>query len=605
MKKRLLSLAVVFLLLANVSLQAQEVEAKWKTAIGMNAKWIKLLPTGAVLVSTQTSLVCFDASTQQKLWETKTIAEVPKETFTEIDGTPFAIFESNNPLKSLKAQTTIIDYMTGRVIYNNVDADVVVREKTPLLDMGALLLELKQEKKVFLALIDIQSGQERWRFDLPGRKAGIGIGALKQSIKSMLDASPVSDKDNNILFPDDKILKRIDGATGKLLWESINDKSVGRLNFSDDGSVIYLGSGNKIKAMNLADGKEIWKDAFKISGEFKMFVPTKEERMYVVTSTELSLIDRTTGKAVWKKPAPFATSFASLRFTDEGIIVFGTEEKVSSFDYIGFDGQALWKRPYRTDVPIVSFDLTSKGILFANADEANMIDMKTGDDSIWKKRIKTKGQPATYIGEKMALIYGANKLYRVDLEKEGSPYTLIAEDIKFKGSDEDVQRIELVSSGYLLSSSQNMWVISPEGKVVYSVYYKAASVSTGLKVLGAVGKVYNTYSNLETSYDPTTGVNTIGRSQRGDDIAGGINSILAKRKNTFATQDAAFMMTRVEDGNGKSIGMIKVDKVSGQEKGKVILKALDPIYEVDYATGLLFVIVNSVTGGSDLTVYSL
>lgn len=604
MKKRLLSLAGLFLLLVHTTLQAQDVAPKWKTEVGSNAKWMKILPTGAVLISTNTALVCFDAGTQQKLWETKTLAEVPKETFTEIDGTPFAIFESTNPLKSLKAQTTIVDYMTGRVIYNNLEANVSVREKTPLLDMGALLLELKQEKKVFLALIDIESGKERWRFDLPDRKTGFGIGALKQSMKSFLDASPVSDKDNNILFPDDKVLKRIDGATGKLLWESINDKSVGRLNFSDDGSVIYVGSGRKIKAMSLADGKEIWKDALKIAGDFKMFIPTTENRMYVVTATDMTLIDAATGKAVWKKPAEFANSFQTLRFTKEGILVFGSEEKTSSFDYIGFDGQALWKRPYRTDVPIVNFELTTKGILFANAEEANMIDLKTGDDTIWKKRIKLKGSPVTYIDEKLALIYADEKLYRVNLET--AAYELVAEDIKFKGSEEDVQRIELVGSGYLLSSSQNMWVLSPEGKVVYSVYYKAASVSTGLKVLGAVGKVYNTMSNLEVTQDPNKpGVNNIGRNQRGDDIAAGINSVLAKRKNTFSTQDAAFMMTRVEDGSTKRVGMVKVDKVSGQEKGKIVLKTLDPIYEIDYATGLLYVLVNSAASGSDLTVYGL
>ncbi len=567
MKKRLLCLAGLFLLLAHVSLQAQEVEPKWKTEVGTVAKWMKLLPTGAVLVSTHTELVCFDASTQQKLWETKTLAEVPKETFVEIDGTPYAIFESTNPLKSLKAQTTIIDYMTGRVIYNNVEANVTVREKTPLLDIGALLLELKQDKKVFLALIDIESGKERWRFDLPDRKSGVGLGALKQSITSAMDASPVSDKDNNVLFPDDKILKRIDGTTGKLLWESINDKSVGRLNFSSDGSVIYVGSGRKIKALSLADGKEMWKDALKITGEFQMFVPTANNQMYVVTSTDITLIDSESGKAVWKKPAAFATTFSTLRFTKEGILVFGTEEKASSFDYIGFDGQPLWKRPYRTDVPIVSFELTSKGILFANAEEANMIDVKTGDDTIWKKRIKTKGSPATYIDDKLALIYADQKLYRVNLEAASPVYELVAEDIKFKGSDEDVQRIELVSSGYLLSSSQNMWVISPEGKVVYSVYYKAASVSTGLKVLGAVGKVVNTASNLEVTHDPNNpGVNNIGRSQRGDDIAAGINSVLAKRKKTFSTQDASFMMTRIEDSTGKHIGMVKVDKVIGPGK---------------------------------------
>lgn len=579
-------------------------EPKWKVSLPKKADWIKITAAGTVLVSSNATLIAIDPTKQDKVWEIKDAGTIDAEKYTEIPGTTFAIYESANALKSLKTQTTIIDYITGRIIYNNLEADVSIVDKTPLLEIGAILLEVKQSKKVMLALVDIASGKEVWKIDLPNRKTGFGLGALKQAIKSMMDAVPVADKDGNILFPDDKILQRLDAKTGKVLWSKENEKSVGRLDFSDDGSVIYAGSGRKIMALKLDDGSEIWKDPLKISGEFKMFIPSKDSKMYVVTSSEINLIDQVSGKAVWKKPATFDKPYISLRFTDAGLLVFGGDDKTSMFDLIGFDGNKVWKRSYSTDKPVVSFDLTPKGILFANIEEANMIDLKTGDDSIWKKRIKLKGSPVTYIDDKIALVYADQKLYRINVET--AAYEMVAEDIKFKGSDEDVQKIELRDNGYLLTSQQNMWLISPDGKVVYSVYYKPASIGTAGKILGVMGQVYATTSNLEATQDPNK-PNTVNikRSEKGDEIVHGIGSVIANRKKSFQSQDAAYIMTRVEDGEAKRVGMVKVDKTSGTEKGKVVLKTLDPMYEADYVTGNLYVVVNGTASGAEFSCYGL
>jgi outer membrane protein assembly factor BamB len=601
MRKFLILYAAFFF---TVSCFASNDEPKWKVSLDNKAEWIKVTSAGTVIVATSTSLVSIDPQKQDKLWEIKGTGSVDQEKFTEIEGTSFAIYESANALKSLKTQTTIIDYITGRVIYNNLEADVTILEKTPLLEIGSILLQIKQDKKVMLTLVNIETGKEQWRLDLPNRKTGIGLGALKQAVKSMMDAEAISDKDGNILFPDDKILQRIDSKTGKILWSKENEKAVGRLNFSENGSVVYAGSGRKIMALDLATGAEMWKEAVKITGEFQMFIPSRDNKMYVVTSSEIHFIDEATGKSSWKKPAVFDLPFISLRFTDLGLLVFGGTDKISMFDLIGFDGNKVWKRAYRTDVPVVSFDLTTRGILFANAEEANMIDLKTGDDTIWKKRIKLKGSPVTFIDDKIGLIYADQKLYRINMETFA--YEMVAEDIKFKGDDEDVQKIEVRSNGYLLSSQQNMWLIAPDGKVVYSKFYKPASIGTAGKILGVMGQVYATASNMEATQDPSK-PNTvvIQRSQRGDDIVHGIGAVMANRKKSFESQDASYIMTRIEDGSAKRVGMVKVDKNTGEEKGKIVLRTLDPVYQTDYVTGSLFVVVNGAASGAEFSCYSL
>jgi outer membrane protein assembly factor BamB len=578
-------------------------EPKWKLDLDKKAEWLKITPAGIVIVGTNNSLIAIDPDKKTKLWEAAATGLVDQEKFLEVEGTSFAMYEST-PLKSLKAQTTIIDYFTGRIIYNSGDANVSILNKTPLLDIGAILLEIKQDKKAMLTLVDIESGKERWRMDLPDRKTGFNIGALKQSIKSLLAAEPVTDIEGNILYPEDKKLHRINAKSGIKLWTKEYEKSVGRLNFSEDGRVIYVGSGKIIEGLALADGKNVWKDPVKISGEFQMFIPTMANKMYCVTSSQIQLIDQLSGNLAWKKPVTLDQPFLELRFTKKGMVVMGGDEKTSTFDYIGFDGSSLWKRSYRTDMPVVNFKVLSNGILFANAEEANMIDLNTGDDSIWKKRIKLKGTPITFLDDKIALVYADQKLYRVNLSDV--TYSLVAEDIKFKGSDEDVQKIEVREKGYLLTSQQNAWLIGPDGKVVYSKYYVPASIGTAGKILGVMGQIYATVDNLEATQDPNK-PNTINiqRSKKGDDIVHGIGDVIANRKNSFQSQDGLYIMTRVEDGATKRTGMVKLSKSTGTEVGRILLKTLEPMYQLDHATGNLFVIVNGTVSGSEFSCFSL
>lgn len=605
MTKTLSAFVGAMCMLFSIHLTAQENLPKWKLELKNKAKWMKILPNGSVVVATNNDLLTIDPGSQKVVWKLEGVGEVKQEAFTEIEGTPFAMFDSSNPLRGLKSQTSIINFTNGKTIYNTKDENLVVREKMPLLDLGAILLEVKQDKKIMLVLIDIETGQSRWSHDLPERKAGIGLGALKQSLKSMLDATPIADVEGNILFPDDKVLKRIDATTGKLLWQTENEKSVGRLNLSDDGAVVYVGAGKTMRALSTNSGKDLWKEAVKLPSDFRMLIPTSNDEMYIITEYHVNKILKSTGNAVWKKAFPIATSFQDLRFTKNGLLIFGSDDKTSSFSYVSSAGTSLWKRTYETDVPVVSYELTSKGILFANAEEANMIDLNTGDDSIWKKRIKLKGNPVTYVDEKLALIYADNKLFRVNMETLA--YEQLAEDIKFKGSDEDVQQIEIVSSGYLLSSQQNMTLVATDGTIKYSRYYKPVSAGgTAGKIIGTAAKIYTTANSLEMTQDPNNpNTYNVKRSAKGDAIVGDINAIIANRKNSFATQDCNYIMTKIEDGENKRVGMVKVDKATGEEKGKIVLNAQDPIYEVDEPTGQLIVVSNGLASGCEVASFGL
>src|SRR6187402_816657 len=107
MKKALLSLMVMLIAVGSYAND----DPKWKVDLDKKASWLKITSAGIVVVATNYSLVAIDPAKQTKLWEIEG-KPMDQETFIEIEGTPFAIYESQT-LKSLKTQTTIIDYFTG------------------------------------------------------------------------------------------------------------------------------------------------------------------------------------------------------------------------------------------------------------------------------------------------------------------------------------------------------------------------------------------------------------------------------------------------------------------------------------------------------------
>ncbi len=295
------------------------------------------------------------------------------------------------------------------------------------------------------------------------------------------------------------------------------------------------------------------------------------------------------------------------------MLVLSSSDKESKFDFIDYNGKDLWRKPYETDKPVTTYELTEKGLLFANAEEANVIDWTDGRDDIWKRRIKLRGTPVVSVDREHSamLIYSNDKLYTVSLNDLSNK--LLAEEIKFRGKDEDVQVIETRKEGYLLSSNQNVWFVSFDGKTTFNKFYR--EVGAGKRALAIVGQVASTYGAVAGAVNMSNqiGMGTF-NTLNGDKGAANSNfrsagsnimmmnastdanlaftNMLAKRhKATFATNDALFILTGVEEGGIKRTGLMKINKDTGAEMAKMLLKDQQPVYVVDDATNSLYVIV--------------
>ncbi len=597
----------------------------WSASLDGNVKWLKQTSTGLLIAYSNKGLVGLDPESHKIVWQTKwdnslgdLLASSPLTAngFQEIEGSPYARLQEDSDNALLKSHTSIIDYTTGREVFSSKGKPIKIYDNYPMFGIGAILLQIREAKKDYLTLLDVATGQERWRIELFGLKHGT-LGTMVSFVKKReginQNAAPVLDKDGNILYPQGEMLSRLDGKTGATLWKAKFDERVGRLEFSQNGEVVYAGAGKYIMGHSLASGATVWKDPYKVPGTFKYFVPLSNNTLLVVTESGITRIDEASGKSVWKKPNYVDLSLQRVEFMPTGMLVLSSSDKESKFDFIDYNGKDLWRKPYETDKPVTTYELTEKGLLFANAEEANVIDWTDGRDDIWKRRIKLRGTPVVSVDREHSamLIYSNDKLYTVSLNDLSNK--LLAEEIKFRGKDEDVQVIETRKEGYLLSSNQNVWFVSFDGKTTFNKFYR--EVGAGKRALAIVGQVASTYGavagavNMSNqmsmgTYNALNGdkgaANSNFRSvdsnimmmKASTDANMAFTNMLAKRhKATFATNDALFILTGVEEGGIKRTGLMKINKDTGAEMAKMLLKDQQPVYVVDDATNSLYVIV--------------
>ncbi len=597
---------------------------EWSLDVAGKVDWMKQAETGTIVtygskkaLGTANQLVGIDPATRKIVWtydlpKSTALIEMKPEDVQFVPNSPYMVV--SRPIGINSEAIEVVDYLTGENVYKS--EGIKIDNQTPLSKLGAMLLEYRKDKMGYVGLLDLAQKKELWNVQL-GKRSYSLKSLMKASMSSptAVNPNPMLDKNNNLLFPDEQFLYSIDTKTGATLWKIENGDKIGKLEVSENGDVVYYGGGKKINAVNLSDGKDIWKDPFKVPGKFKYFIPMKGNTLLVVTEAGVTRIDEAAGKSVWKKPNYVDLPLQEIRFVKQGMLILSSSPDRSQFDLIDYNGKDLWRRPYKADKAVIDFQLTTKGILYTNAEESDVINLESGDNDVWKKRIKVRRRPVVGLDNtnNRMLLYTNEKLYAIDLNDVS--YKLLAEDINFRGDNEDVQNIETRAEGYVLSSNQNIWKVDFDGKPVYNHFYReAGTAKRALGLLGSVASVAGmTYLLGAGGVNALTGFGSaaMGNSEAAvrdfnkadnqitgaiaaDAAAGAFSNMASKRyKATISTKDVFCTLTAIEvDGSPKRSGMVKVNKDSGVELGKIILKDLTPIYIQDDVDGVMYVIVD-------------
>ena len=277
---------------------------------------------------------------------------------------------------------------------------------------------------------------------------------------------------------------------------------------------------------------------------------------------------------------------------DDGIL-FGIYE--GGINKISFDGNTLFKKPLKTGENILTMANTPQGLIYITSEDANIVNLNTGDQ-VWKKPLKYKRADAvaSAFDEKnnRYLISADEDLFSVDAAT-GDVSTLA--ESKFDGKESPTD-IEVRDGGILLTSDQNMMMLNWEGNSNWHEYHRAPGKSAVGAILMGITAVASAATATAAYAEANRNRNRLGYyTSRGEayaDLGDGmamaagasVAEMLRRFKATSATQNAQFILTKLDDG----VGLIKLNKDTGAKEKEIVLKDKKPEYEVDEFGGILY-----------------
>jgi hypothetical protein len=648
-----LSLAVVTAARSQTTRPASGATPAWSLKLPQEVRWQQVTPSGMLLVATDAGLAGIDIERGTIAWQKNELAGFPQDSVRMVEGSILMEAARDGVLQ-------VFDPVSGAIVFDSRVlglTKVVTRRALP--QSGTLLVHGRRASgPPLVALYDLATGTQRWLNEglfeqtEPKKK---GLGGLMQGLVraaaggtglEVMQAGPDVIVVHTLLG-----LRALDAKTGQVRWSATlptarqgNPAGHVRLHAALDASDrFYASFDDRLMAFSLADGKALWAKPPQIEGWVYGIVqhpagiiilpespPPDQARGNVrvvngVVQTGLTVARYADGTTITPKPLRMrGTVRDALISGDVAVLAVDAESRT----FVNVLDVATATLRLKKDVKIKGqldyAELTPAGLLYisrpdaATNAEVNIIDLARGEPR-FKDAIES-GKPlgsGDYNAARYALhhavegktlyVFAArdHRLYAVD--REAGSFKPLGAEVKLQGG-EDPTAMELRPGGIVLSSPQNLVVMTREGQVKQQVYNPAPQLPGLLRALHAVnavraglrGAALSAYGDAfaQASRNATdsnarriTGQLATAFSQGGAQLQGYAaqsGAMATKRfKASLAVPGSVFMLTKSPDGNGNVL--LQVDKDTGQPRSRVDLgKDREPVYAVDDIAGMLF-----------------
>lgn len=611
--------SLLCVLLLTGSLFAQKAQTPDYTYdVGGNINDMTLTLAGTMVVSTNDGLVGIKPGSNEPVFKFTDYGSVKPEEVTYVPASPYLIVDQGGvggikALSALSSKKAVIDYISGKVIFTTESkgwktvqtADVIMPDNKLVISGLQKEGSMAEKNTAKLAVYDLITGNLDYSFFLnePGKTTAKYFAVT---------GTPLLLKDKLLVPTTQGIYAKT--HSGQTLWE--NDvKDVNWMTSSADEKEIYAfdvnDTGSKTEIIKVKpDGGEAWGDKVKVDGVVSNFqilpqgliiVSDKDTSGKSVlagrSESKINLLSAANGEDLWDK-APKTGGFVQHFYVMDDGILFGIYE--GGINKVAFDGTPLFKKPLKTGENIQIMAETPKGLIYITSEDANIVDLKTGE-SVWNKPLKYKKVNSVTSAFDQAhnryLINADDELFAVDAES-GEVSTLA--NVKFD-EKENPTTLAVRDNGIFLGSDQNMTLLDFEGNEKYHEYYKSPGRSTFGKIMGGITAVATTA--LTVTMAASAGANRHGmdannldsynetgkEAKRAQDMfasmAGASFEYLSKRfKASAATENSQFILSNLDDG----VGLIKLNKADGSVEKEILLKDKKPEYEVDDFGGVLY-----------------
>jgi outer membrane protein assembly factor BamB len=521
---RALAGTAIVLTLALGATPPADAEQLWTLTTPKSIVFQRLTPLGSLLVSTDDALIGVDAATGKTLWTRSDIQKLKECNYDEIANTSYGLVEFGEGVGGTQRRVEVIDLTTGEKKWDSTD-----------LPMNSSQGQLQVPQKGMLVMCGLPKR---------GKKPVlVAVGADDGAMKWQQEE--VFTKPLNLIEVkgSGKLFKRYSVAGNQ---EPVFD--------TENTMIVYLTVEGPVK-LDLATGNKLWTAPIKAktlpalnAGYAAMLLD--HGIVYIPYDKSLQAVDANTGALLWTKDHDFKSKVTQMQMTPMGLVVRGAP------------------------------GLNDKGKLDGKP-FLDLLDPKTGL-SVWKKPFKDLEDATTFDlrGDKL-YIAADGELFAVNLA-DGAASSVTK--YKFKGN-EVPSSLEVVDGDYVLCSSQNLMRLDPSGTVKYHTYHSAPGQSGWIKVLStaavmATNAASASYAHSNAMANPGT---TYHYTLYG-------NPELSRRFKASQNANACVAMLTggLEADGQKGVGLVKVDKASGNDAAKVVLGDKTPEYEMDPIDGRVF-----------------
>lgn len=432
--------------------------------------------------------------------------------------------------------TKMVELPSAKVIWTN--NEVAVDGFPFVMENGDIVLPGKTK----LARMEAKTGKVKWNI-APSEK-----NQTYESFDLSLDLTTgyFFEKKRN-----SGALLAVDMASGAKKWEQeMKLKTVPTMSAMGYGVVVI--DDKNFTLYDLASGSEKW-SAKKIDG----YVIDLGNKGIAATSKgkQLLLLDKETGSVIWDQKIK---GIQIDQIAANGIMYSDIKGRLG---FIQYDGQLIWDKKGMLEVPTLRYKPEfTKELMYIDGDLYE-VDLMTGDYSVLKSKL----------------------------------------DKDFEGEGGAPSSIELVDGGYLISDDQNLVMLETDGSVRFKKYWEAPGLSMAAKIALRVGQAAAIAMAASAAVESSRHKSPYGGdtyyskmyAQQAEDFAAiaGMAGAATKQKfsATVTKGNVRMILTRVgEGGQGKSSGLMKVDKRTGEELGTLLLGDKKPIYDYDPVSGQVF-----------------
>jgi len=541
----------------------------WTSQLPDSAKWHSVSAVGTLLVGTDKALCSIDPDDGRVIWTRDDLAKTASFNVREIPGTPVLLINDYSGTINPKTKIYALNIATGETLWET--------ERTQGYSVGAYPIYSKNTALVFantwaqeggsglyMTAYDLATGKQLWQTkhskanEVPLHPAD-NSGRFFVKLDLSGHQEPVVEGD--LLYVPFAGVHCYDLNTGALKW-GVPFRAVPKefkhasapLVF--DANTVYASGVNEVYALDKANGAVKWKSKKVFSGTIVEladagdrlivrlggnFFEWGSRQWKLEKPLEILALDKQTGNELW-------------RYTD-------VKDGITNLQILK-DQNTVMLADSRS---LIGLDLNSNGKA-----------METFKIPIEFKRKLGGGEAALKIG--LGVLGGLRGITSAAVHAGQGKDRL----------DIPVAITRQATGDLVVRGKQHLLAFDPAQKQIrWSTYYAAPGPS-GFET--AAMTALTAFSALSYNASYASGGSSLSSASSGIERSlESYNKFYNKRYSATKTaKQNAYILTRVEEGNEKGIGLVAIDLSTGEPGAKVLLKDKEPDYAVDDVTGRLY-----------------